>query len=110
MATEDAWALLSQCLQTALRGLLQTVYRERSTGWERLPKEGGVLLVGNHLSYTDAIILAAFSPRPVRILGAAKLQRYRWIRLVFRLLRVIPVDAGRPPRCDPGVKRGASPG
>ncbi|MFW6353294.1 MAG: AMP-binding protein [Verrucomicrobiota bacterium] len=68
----------------------------RLHGWERLPRSGGVLLVANHLSYTDALLLAVASPRPVRFLGAAQLRRHGWGRLLFRLFGVIPVSPAQP--------------
>jgi acyl-[acyl-carrier-protein]-phospholipid O-acyltransferase / long-chain-fatty-acid--[acyl-carrier-protein] ligase len=78
-----------------LRLILRGGFGVRFERWERLPAEGGVLLFGNHLSYTDALLLAAASPRPVRFLGHAKLCRQAWLRFVFRLFGVIPVTPGQ---------------
>jgi acyl-[acyl-carrier-protein]-phospholipid O-acyltransferase/long-chain-fatty-acid--[acyl-carrier-protein] ligase len=48
--------------------LLRTVYRVRASGLERLPA-GGALLVANHLSHVDALVLAlAIAPREARFL------------------------------------------
>mgnify|MGYP000045610998 CR=1 FL=1 len=44
------------------------VYRVRSAGLERIPKEGGALLVCNHVSYVDPSILMASCERPIRFL------------------------------------------
>jgi acyl-[acyl-carrier-protein]-phospholipid O-acyltransferase/long-chain-fatty-acid--[acyl-carrier-protein] ligase len=90
------YSFIIRLVQGCFRMILKSYYRVNAMGWERMPREGGVLLVGNHLSYTDAIIIAAMSPRPVRMMGAKKLIKHGWMRLVFRLFRVIPVDRERP--------------
>jgi 1-acyl-sn-glycerol-3-phosphate acyltransferase len=53
-------------LQTALLILIRILYRLRVVGIENMPKEGGVLLVCNHVSYVDVIILGVLSPRPIK--------------------------------------------
>ena len=52
-----------------LLALTHTVYRLRLVGRdEHVPEEGGVLLVANHVSFIDAILVAAAAGRPVRFL------------------------------------------
>lgn len=46
--------------------LVQTFYRIRLVGIERIPEEGGALLVCNHVSFVDAVVIMAQSPRPIR--------------------------------------------
>lgn len=78
-------------------------FRPQATGWEHLPATGGALVLANHLSYADAVILAATAPRRLRFLGAAWLQRFWWMRWVFRWTQVIAVD----PKDALSVVRGA---
>ena len=66
------------------------LYRVRSSGAERLP-EGGALLVANHLSYVDVVVLQMACPRPIRFVGHEGLTRNWFFRLVFRLTGTIPV-------------------
>ena len=66
------------------------LYRVRSSGAERLP-EGGALLVANHLSYVDAVVLQMACPRPIRFVGHEGLTRNWFFRLAFRLTGTIPV-------------------
>lgn len=48
--------------------ILRTIYRIRTSGLENLP-EGGALLVSNHLSHVDALVIGAALPhREVRFL------------------------------------------
>jgi acyl-[acyl-carrier-protein]-phospholipid O-acyltransferase/long-chain-fatty-acid--[acyl-carrier-protein] ligase len=58
-------------------------YRVRVRGAERLPKTGGVLLLANHLSYVDVIVLQIACPRRIRYVGHESLAQsnlfYRWL-------------------------------
>lgn len=47
---------------------LRVFYRQKVLHAERLPAEGGVLIVPNHVTYLDALILTASSKRPIRFL------------------------------------------
>ncbi len=46
--------------------LVSTFYRIRTTGIEHLPAEGAALLVCNHVSFVDAVVIMGESPRPIR--------------------------------------------
>ncbi len=58
-----------ELLTMVARGLGHTFYRVRTMGATHLPESGGALLVCNHVSYVDAIILALASERPIRFLS-----------------------------------------
>ena len=78
-------------LQTACLILVRMVYRVRAMGVENMPKEGGVLLVSNHVSYVDVIILCVLSPRPIKFLSHESFERTWITRLIMRTMRTIPV-------------------
>jgi acyl-[acyl-carrier-protein]-phospholipid O-acyltransferase/long-chain-fatty-acid--[acyl-carrier-protein] ligase len=80
------------CLVTRL------FYRLRVEGREHLPAQGGALLVANHLSLVDACILAAATGRFVRFLMHEHYYRKPWLRLVCRLVGVIPISTEPKPR------------
>ncbi len=48
--------------------VVRVFYRQKMLNADRLPKEGGVLIVPNHISYIDAFILTGASTRPIRFL------------------------------------------
>lgn len=48
--------------------LAHAVYRMKVRGSERIPERGGALLVANHVSFVDAVLIAAVAGRPVRFL------------------------------------------
>ncbi|MEI7958815.1 MAG: AMP-binding protein [Verrucomicrobiota bacterium] len=72
--------------------LTRTVYRLHLTGTENLP-EGGCLLLPNHVSWVDAILLQAACPRPIRFLVYEPIYRNVVLNPLFRLLRAIPITA-----------------
>jgi acyl-[acyl-carrier-protein]-phospholipid O-acyltransferase/long-chain-fatty-acid--[acyl-carrier-protein] ligase len=55
-------------LRVLLWLLVHTIYRVRVEGHANVPREGGALLVSNHLSFIDALVLIAATDRPVRFL------------------------------------------
>ena len=46
-----------------------TIYRIRVHGRENVPKEGGALIVANHVSWLDGILMTMMSDRPIRMLA-----------------------------------------
>lgn len=69
------------------------LYRVRGRGADRLPATGGVLLVANHLSYVDPVVLQLACPRPIRFVGYEGFLREGWVfRWVFRWSGTIPVS------------------
>lgn len=72
--------------------LMRLLYRVRTRGAERLPA-GGALLVANHLSYMDAVVLQLACPRPIRFVGAEAFRKLNWLyRLAFTITGTIPVS------------------
>ncbi len=78
-----------EMIATAVAGLL---YRVRSAGTAHLPATGGVLLIANHLSYIDPVMLQLACPRPIRFLGYQGLRDNPFFDLVFRLSGCIPIS------------------
>lgn len=82
------WWLAWPCILFA-----RLLYRVRWSGAERLPEHGGVLLVANHLSYVDVVVLQMACPRAIRFVGYEGLTLNWFFRLVFRLTGTIPVSS-----------------
>ena len=60
-----------------------------------MPDEGAALLVCNHVSYMDALILAATVPRPVRFVMYYRIFNIPVLRWIFRTARAIPIAGAR---------------
>jgi len=64
-----------------------------------LPATGGALVVANHVSGLDPLLLAAACARPMRFVIAREQYDRRWLRGLFRAMRLIPVERnGNPER------------
>ena len=76
--------------------LVRTLYRLRLHGIEKhVPDEGPALLVCNHVSYMDALILAASIPRPVRFVMYYKIFNIPVMRWIFKTAKAIPIAGAR---------------
>jgi len=72
--------------------LARLVYRLRVVGSDHVPATGPVLLLGNHVSYVDWLILMAATPRPVRFVIASNFLTNPIFGWVLRLFRAIPLS------------------
>lgn len=76
-------------------------YRVSITGVEEhVPDEGPALLVCNHVSYMDPLVISAAVPRPIRFVMYYKIFRIPGMNWVFRAHRAIPIAGARE---DPAV-------
>jgi 1-acyl-sn-glycerol-3-phosphate acyltransferase len=76
------------------------VYRFKLSGDEHIPTQGAALLVCNHVSFVDAVLLMAASPRPIRFLMDHRIFRSPLLGPLFRLAKAIPIA---PQKDDPAT-------
>lgn len=74
--------------------LMATHYRLDVQGLHNLPSEGGVLLLGNHISWVDWAMLQMASPRPVRFVMARSIYERWYLRRFLDFFGVIPISSG----------------
>src|SRR4051812_30125733 len=81
-----------------LRGVGQvlaaTVYRVQTHGRERLPA-GGFLLLPNHLTWVDAIVLQVSCPRPIRFVVFEPIFRNKWLHPILSIMGALPISPTR---------------
>ena len=71
--------------------LARLVYRVRSVNSDFVPKKGPALVVCNHVSYVDAIILSACIPRPMRFVMESAIFQLPVFNWIFQGMKAIPV-------------------
>ncbi|WP_296265032.1 1-acyl-sn-glycerol-3-phosphate acyltransferase [Pseudomonas sp. UBA6562] len=74
--------------------LSHSMYRVEHRELQRIPDEGAALLVCNHISYVDALLLSGAIRRPIRFVMYYKIYRLPVLNFVFRTAGAIPI-AGR---------------
>ncbi|MDY0106880.1 MAG: MFS transporter [Giesbergeria sp.] len=67
------------------------IYRFKVQGDENLPVEGAAVLACNHVSFIDAVLLMAASPRPIYFLMDHRIFRMPLLGGLFRLAKAIPI-------------------
>jgi 1-acyl-sn-glycerol-3-phosphate acyltransferase len=71
--------------------LIHTIHRVSTVDTDRIPEEGAAVLVCNHVSYVDAIVIMAASPRPIRFVMDHRIFRTPLLGFIFRTAKAIPI-------------------
>ncbi len=75
--------------------LIHTVYRLDTSGMENIPDEGPAVLVCNHVSFVDALIIGGACRRPIRFVMDHNIFRIPLLNFVFRTGKTIPIASSR---------------
>jgi 1-acyl-sn-glycerol-3-phosphate acyltransferase len=75
--------------------LISTIYRVRAKGLEHIPPEGPALVVCNHVSYVDALIIAGTCRRPIRFVMDHQIFKIPVLNFVFRTAGAVPIAPQR---------------
>jgi len=75
--------------------LIHSLYRIRKQGLENIPETGPVVLVCNHVSFVDALVIAGCIRRPVRFVMHYKFYELPVLNFIFRTAGAIPIATGR---------------
>jgi len=67
------------------------VYRFKVTGSEHIPTSGPAILACNHVSFVDAVLLMAASPRPIRFIMDHRIFKIPVLGWLFKLAKAIPI-------------------
>ena len=83
---------LANFIRRAGGAFVRLIYRIHTHGLEHLPATGGVLLLPNHITWIDAIILQIACPRPIRFVLFDRIYHRPILNPIFRVFGVIPVS------------------
>ena len=71
--------------------LSHLVYRFKVRGDEHIPTQGAAILVCNHVSFVDAVLLMAASPRPIYFVMDQRIFQVPVLGWLFKLAKAIPI-------------------
>ena len=71
--------------------LVHSVYRLEQKGLERIPEDGPAVLICNHVSFVDPIVIAAACRRQIRFVMDHRIYRLPIINFIFRQMHAIPI-------------------
>ncbi len=72
--------------------LAHTVYKIKVVNRQKVPSQGGALLVSNHVSFVDAVLIVVTLQRPVRFLMNREIYHLKWLTPICRLAKAIPIN------------------
>lgn len=75
--------------------LTHTMYRVKHAGLSWIPDEGPAVLVSNHVSYVDGLLIAGACRRPIRFVMFEPIYRLPVLHFIFKTGRAIPIVSRR---------------
>ena len=75
--------------------LVNIVYRLRAQGLERIPDKGPAVVVCNHISYMDALVVIGSCRRPIRFVMDHQIFKIPLLSFVFRTAGAVPIAPAR---------------
>ncbi|PHV11194.1 MFS transporter [Chitinimonas sp. BJB300] len=81
-----------------------TMYRVKHEGLQNIPEEGAAVLICNHVSFMDALVIGGAIRRPVRFVMDHRIFKIPLLSFIFRTAGAIPIA---PAKEDPAMKERA---
>ena len=75
--------------------LVSIMYRIRVRGLEHIPEHGPALIVSNHVSFMDALVIGGSVRRPIRFVMDHNIFKIPLMGFIFRTARAIPIAPAR---------------
>lgn len=88
------YVLPQSMIRQLLRGVFSQRYKMQVLGIDKIPSEGGILFLGNHISWIDWAFLQMACPRPIRFVMHRDYYEKWYLRWLLNRLQVIPISAG----------------
>ncbi len=94
----SVWIMPETCLRLILFLVTHTVYRLHIVGREHVPERGGALLLPNHVSFVDGLLLLASVDRPIRFVVDRRQYERPLVHQCARMMGAIPIASDGSPR------------
>jgi len=92
------WRWRCDLIRVVTRAIVHVLYRVDAKDLERIPSEGGALIVANHLSFVDAFVLGSLLDRNPRFVMDHRMFRLPILSFLFRTARAIPIASRKADR------------
>ena len=89
------WQVPEFVLRLFVWVLAHSAYRITNAALDNIPRQGPAVIVCNHVSFVDAILIMAACPRPIRFVMDHRIFRWKVIGFVFRCAKAIPIASAR---------------
>ncbi len=93
-AVYTIYQLPQSLIRLIFGGLLSGRYKVKVQGFNNIPNQGGVLLLGNHISFIDYAIIQIGCPRPVRFVIHKSYYNHWYLKWFLDIMGVIPISSG----------------
>ncbi|PCJ30409.1 MAG: acyl-[ACP]--phospholipid O-acyltransferase [Gammaproteobacteria bacterium] len=91
-AAYTVWKLPQSLVRYVLGVVFAGKYRINVQGFDNMPSQGGVLMLGNHISWLDWAMIQIASPRPVRFVMEKSIYQKWYLKGLLDLFGVIPIS------------------
>jgi 1-acyl-sn-glycerol-3-phosphate acyltransferase len=75
--------------------MVRAAYRLRTEGLEHIPEECAAVIVCNHVSFADAVVVMGASPRPIRFVMDHRIFKIPLLSYIFRHTGAIPIASAK---------------
>jgi len=98
LATVTFFMLPDFLVRLGVVSITRIFYRIKSAGLDNVPVRGGALLISNHVTWVDALVIAATQQRRIIFMMERRIYDTWWIKPLFKMMKVIPVSTHDNPR------------
>ena len=91
-AIYTVWQLPQSLVRFFITRIIATRYRLQVIGLNNMPAQGGVLMLGNHISWIDWAMVQMASPRPVRFVMERVIYERWYLRWFLDFFGVVPIS------------------
>lgn len=82
----------SELIRIIVFFVARTCYKMNVKGIQNVPKKSGALIVANHLSFMDFVLIVGAIPRQVRYVMFKEIYDIKWLKWLFKSLNMIPIS------------------
>lgn len=87
--------LLEKSYRVGARLLVHIIYSCDFEGFENIPETGPAILIANHVSYMDGMIMNAACKRPIRFVIDEDIYNQPFVNYFMKMDRAIPIKANK---------------